>query len=159
MWWPLLIDYNMIIQVHHIDLPLPISCDVLTNRSRLMFIWHPLELDVTQKHTAHSKSSESGKHPELSLTADALPGLIERHLKSWFPNNNNTRQPIALLHCSISLSHSFMNSYLMYISQQVSNPGGPGTAVYYSPMTCCPPASTVPLSFNCFSNWTLLSFQ
>lgn len=48
----------------------------------------------------------------------------------------------------ISFSHSFMNSSFMYISQQVSNPGGPGTALHYSPASRHP----YDWAFNCFLN-------
>lgn len=98
---------------------------VLTNWSGPLFIWHPSEEGMTLNHM------------QIIST-------------QWITYFKTTWATFCLRLSNTSFSHSFMNSFFMYISQQVSNPRGPRTALQYSLMSRHPSTSAVPL--NCFLN-------
>lgn len=103
------------------------------------------------KRTAVHLTSLGGRY-DLVLRTDR--GLLQNTLDNLLrgciaPQRPSRVSPFccSLRQSNISFSHRFMNSYFMYISQQVSNPRGPGTALHYSPVSRHQSASAVPLCF------------
>lgn len=132
-WWTVLINYNMVIWVHRIDLLLPISC-----------VW------VMYWQTG----SCSFDIPRRKV----WPQIPHRGLKTTWQSLLCSSSLV--LCCGGELT--FVNYYFMYISQRRNNPGGPGhglTLPLVSPTVslicwvcnrslCCAP---LPPSYHCLS--------
>lgn len=97
LWWTVLINYNMVIWVHRIDLLLPISCV-------WVMYWQTgsCSFDIPRR-----KVWPQIPHRGLKTTLQSL--LCSSSL---------------VLCCGGELT--FVNYYFMYISQRRNNPGGPG---------------------------------
>lgn len=109
---------------------------VLTNWSGPLFIWHPSEVGMSLNHM-QTISTQWITYFKTTWDHGCLFCCI-------------SSLHFCLRLSNTSFSHSFMNSFFMYISQQVSNPRGPSTALQYSLMSRHPSTSAVPL--NCFFN-------
>ncbi len=149
----MLINYNMVIWVHSIDLPLPISCVWVMywqTEAELLFIWHPSEVGLTPYHTQIIPSQARGFFFGFFFYINSKHTLKTTWNRGCIISPRPPRVNsfcCCLRQSSICFSHSFMNSYFMYISQQVSNPRGPGTGLHYSPVSRHPSESDVPLYF------------